>query len=77
MKNKKYKIKKGDTLYYECTDGNVYSTTACEIDGSDILTDDGEWMNKRCFLNPNDPKIQRCVGEQVFEIPDEILNRQM
>lgn len=72
MKKKKHNIKKGDILYYECIDGNIYSTVACEIDGSDILTDDGEWMNKRDFLNPDDPKIQKCIGEQPIEFPDNI-----
>lgn len=74
-KEKKWSIKKGDTIYYESC-GKIYKTKAMEIDGSDILTHYGEWENKRMFLNPEDSKIKDCVGyQEIMNLPEDFSNK--
>jgi hypothetical protein len=69
-KEKKWSIKRGDTIYYESC-GKIYKTEAVAIDGSDILTHYLEWENKRMFLRPDDPRIKDCVGYQEIVPPPE------
>lgn len=62
----KYKIKAGDTVYYECADGTVYKTTAMIVDGQEIVTPDGGYLSKKGCLNPDDPKVKNAIEEQYY-----------
>ncbi len=63
QRKKKHKIKAGDTVYYECVDGKIYKTTAMIVDGQEIVTPDGGYLNKKSCLDPDDPRTKNAIEE--------------
>ena len=66
MSKKKNKIKAGDTVYYE-SNGNIYSAVVADVEGQRLNIDDTQFIWVRDCLEPNDPRIKNCLGEEPID----------
>jgi hypothetical protein len=62
MKQKKVKVKPGDTIYYMTEDG-IESDVAMMVDGQEITTSDYGYINIKDCLPEDDPRVIEYLGK--------------
>ncbi len=63
MKQKKVKVKPGDTIYYLTEDG-IESDVAMMVDGQEITTSDYGYINAKDCLPEDDPRVIEYRGKE-------------
>lgn len=63
MKQKRVKVKPGDTIYYLTEDG-IESDVAMMVDGQEITTSDYGYINVKHCLPEDDPRVIEYRGKE-------------
>ena len=63
MKQKKVKVKPGDTIYYMTEDG-IESDVAMMVDGQEITTSDYGYITVKDCLPKDDPRVVEYLDKE-------------
>ena len=63
MKQKRVKVKPGDTIYY-LTENGIESDVAMMVDGQEITTSDYGYINVKDCLPEDDPRVIEYNGKE-------------